>query len=216
MYKIINKNLIKNSLLYFILCLLLSFTFSKVCSINELLCFYPTLKIEDFQGYLILSSRLVLWFTIILILIQDFNDLYGSRYLFIHIRKLDNKDYFYYLLIKESISQLILSSLYILSQYLSSVFIDSFDLILFTRHLLNFFITTALLTLILLIIQLFFKESGLLSSILALSLIYVFCFSTNNVIILSILNFSHSPIIIQLFTLFLLIHIFYKLTQRRF
>ena len=216
MYKIINKNLIKNSLLYFILCLLLSFTFSKVCSINELLCFYPTLKIEDFQGYLILSSRLILWFTIILILIQDFNDLYGSRYLFIHIRKLDNKNYFYYLLIKESISLLLLSSLYTLSQYLSSVFIDSFDLILFTRHLLNFFITTALLTLILLIIQLFFKESGLLSSILALSLIYVFCFSTNNVIILSILNFSHSPIIIQLFTLFLLIHIFYKLTQRRF
>lgn len=216
MYKIINKNLIRNCIFYFILCLLLSFTFSKICSINELCCFYPATKIEDFQGYLILCSHLILWFVLILIIIQDFNDLYGSRYLFIHIRKLDNKQYFYYLLIKESISQLILSSLYILSQYLSSVFTDSFNLILFANHIISFFITTSILTLILLIIQLFFKEYGLLSSILIISLIYLVCFSSNKIGLLAFLNFSHISIILQLFTLFLLTHIFYKLTQRRF
>ena len=214
MYKIFNTKFLKTAFLYLILCLLICFAFGKHSSINEMMSFYLLETIENYMGYIVLISRLILMFGIVLILYQDFTDLYGPRYIFINIRKISNKKYYVHILIKEVIYLIILSAINLLSQYISSGLYDEINLYLFASNFLNYMMFTFILFLLVIVIGTFFSQQYIYYFLLVITLIYMILFSNQQFLsILSYLNFNQSWLIIQIMIAFFLTYKVYKYQQ---
>ena len=166
------------------------------------------------MGYIVLISRLILMFGIVLILYQDFTDLYGPRYIFINIRKISNKKYYVHILIKEVIYLIILSAINLLSQYISSGLYDEINLYLFASNFLNYMMFTFILFLLVIVIGTFFSQQYIYYFLLVITLIYMILFSNQQFLsILSYLNFNQSWLIIQIMIAFFLTYKVYKYQQ---
>lgn len=216
MYKIINQKLIKSSILYFIFCVTLSLAFQKPSSINELLSFYSLTTLTNPIEFLVMTSRLILFETLVVLIYQDFMDLYGAKYIFINIRKLDNQHYYCYVMLKEMLSLMILSFINLFVQYLSSPTYDSFDFYTFINHYLSYVLWAFLLFQTTVFLTIFTSQVALNYLLLVITLIYFVSFSVKEMLpLLCYLNFNHSWLIIQILDILGLFKAIYHFQQLR-
>lgn len=214
MYKIFNFQLLKRSLIYFIMCLMLGFAFRNVVSINQIFAFYPAGKIEHYMGYILLCSRLVMAMAIIIFLFQDFMDLYGAKYTFIAIRKAHNQRYFYYILMKEWVSLWIYSIVYLASLLLSMVCTDTLQLPIFLGHYLSFILWTWNIFLLSAILGTLLSEQAIYYLLLVMMLLYMLVYSGGfNAWLMDYLNFQKTWLLGELLISFLLIRGIYQVQK---
>lgn len=215
MYKILNIKLFKTLGSYFIICLLLSFAFQKLVDINLIFTLTDLVVFTNFFECIVLCSRLILVLSIVLILYQDFVDLYGGKFIFINIRKANNFKYFMHIIFKEFVCLIFLSLTYLISQLMSNVIVGEINLKIFIIHYFNFIGLVFILFLLMCLVSTSIPQEYVIGFLLGVVLVYFIIFYNQGLLsgIGVYLNLNQSWLGIQLIMIAILIGVVYHRQQ---